>query len=150
MKKKLIVLASILILSTTPVAAKTVVKDTTAGYTIKVQQSKYGTRIRWNGRTIRYYDGFTAKVKLVYEKKLTLKMLIHRKNKVLYIEKVKGKVINNSLDGRTSCGRYICYQRLDGKVKKGDIVITYYVYNPYTNYDDDRDERYDVIIRKGK
>ena len=87
---------------------------------------------------------------------LTYDMLVTRRNKVIYIEVIKGKVINKRLDGEiTNMGYdengdlpYICYKRLKGKVRKDSKVTTYYVYNPYTTWIDDHDERYDVITRR--
>ena len=128
--------------------AKTVAKQKCNGYTIAVTQSKAGTKVRWNNKVIRWYD-FSGKVKIISEKKLTNKMLYRRKNRILYIERIVGKCINNNLDGITSCGSYISYRSQRGYVHKGDTVVTYCVYCPYTHWTDDIDERYDVVIKRG-
>ena len=111
---------------------------------LSVYQGKYGTKVKWMGKTIRWYD-FYGKVRIISERKLTYKMLTRRKNKVLYIERTIGKVVNDRLDGKTALG-YISYKNLQGKVKKGDTVISYFVYSPYTHWIDDYDERYDVFV----
>jgi len=128
-----------------PAHAKTVAKDTVNGYTIKVTQSKGKTKIYWNGKKIRQYR-FAGKVKIVDERKLTAKKLINRKNKVLYIEKCTGVVTDRKLNGRRKLG-YISYRSLKGKVRKGDYVVTYLVYNPHTSWIDDIAERYDVPLK---
>ena len=113
---------------------------------LTVTQTKAGTKVKWMGKTIRWYD-FNGKVKLVNGNQLTEKNLIKRKNKVLYIERIVGRVVNKRLDGKTSDGYYISYKSLKGKAHKGNVVITYCVYNPYTHWIDDIDERYDIIIK---
>ena len=146
MKKKLtiITLAALLALSVT-VQAKVVAKETVNGYTISVHQNGTRTTVKWNGKTIHTYK-FKGKVKMVSEKKLTYKALMHRKGKVLYIERLYGTILNKKLDGKTTADEYICYSRLKGKAKPGDEIITYCVYNPLNNWIDDISERYDIIL----
>lgn len=84
--------------------------------------------------------------------KLTEKMLTHRSSKkhhIMYIERIygiitdnkkNGKVLNPPVDG----GYYISYANVKN-ARKGDLIITYCVYNPYTNWDDDVIERWDFI-----
>ena len=51
-----------------------------------------------------------------------------------------GTVLNPPVDG----GYYISYASVaDAEI--GDTIITYCVYNPYSNYDDDVIERWDFI-----
>lgn len=84
--------------------------------------------------------------------KLTEKMLIHRSSKkhhIMYIERIIGKVTDNKKNGKIlnppkDGGYYISYASVKG-ARKGDIIITYCVYNPYSNYDDDVIERWDFI-----
>lgn len=83
---------------------------------------------------------------------LTENMLIHRSNKkrhIMYIERIIGRVTDNKGNGKVlnppkDGGYYISYASVKG-VHKGDLVITYCVYNPYSNYDDDVIERWDFI-----
>ena len=84
--------------------------------------------------------------------KLTEKMLTHRSSKkrhIMYIERIIGKVTDNKKNGKIinppkDGGYYISYASVKG-ARKGDIIVTYCVYNPYTNYDDDVIERWDFI-----
>lgn len=122
--------------------AKTVARERC----LTVTQTKAGTKVKWNKKVIRWYD-FHGKVKIVNGNQLTEKKLIRRKDKVLYIERIVGQVVNKRLDGRTSDGYYISYKSLKGKAHKGNLIITYCVYNPYTHWVDDIDERYDIIVR---
>lgn len=140
----LIVIATIIVPSKS-VEARTVAKESINGYTISVSQHRGKTICKWNGKRIHSYR-FHGKVKVVPERKLTEKMLLRRKGKMLYIERIVGKVINNRLDGRTSEGYYISYKSLCGKVVKGDVIVTYCIYNPFTRWIDDIDERYDIIL----
>lgn len=84
--------------------------------------------------------------------KLTEKMLTHRSNKkrhIMYIERIYGIVTDNEKNGTVlnppvDGGYYISYASVtDAEI--GDTIITYCVYNPYSNYDDDVIERWDFI-----
>ena len=84
--------------------------------------------------------------------KLTENMLTHRSNKkrhIMYIERIIGKVTDNEKNGKVlnppeDGGYYISYASVaDAEI--GDAIITYCVYNPYSNYDDDVIERWDFI-----
>ena len=143
--KKLIIIIVMLVMFFIPIKAnaKVAVRENR----LTVIQGKFGTKVKWMGKTIHWYD-FNGKVKLVPERKLTIRMLEKRKNRILYIERINGTVVNNRLDGRTVNGRYISYRSLKGKVRKGDIITTYCIYNPYTHWFDDIDERYDVITKQ--
>jgi hypothetical protein len=71
--------------------------------------------------------------KVVMFTKYNVKVMEHRANKkVVYVEKFvsysKGKY------GYSKKGEYVKYNK---RVKKGKKVISYFVYNPYTNYCDD-------------
>lgn len=81
---------------------------------------------------------------------LTLEMLTTRKEKnIMYIERIFGRVIDNNGNGKIlnppeDGGYYISYDRVED-ARKGDLIVTYCVYNPYSNYDDDVIERWDFI-----
>lgn len=81
---------------------------------------------------------------------LTLEMLTSRKERnIMYIERIIGKVIDNKKNGKVlnppvDGGYYISYASVED-ARKGDVIITYCVYNPYTNWDDDVIERWDFI-----
>ena len=83
---------------------------------------------------------------------LTLEMITTRcaeEKHIMYIEKVVGIVADDEgngiiLNNPEDCGYYISYRSVKG-ARKGDLIITYCVYNPYTNWDDDVIERWDFI-----
>lgn len=81
---------------------------------------------------------------------LTEEMLTTRaEHNVMYIERIIGKVTDNEKNGTVlnppeDGGYYISYASVKG-ARKGDLIITYCVYNPYSNYDDDVIERWDFI-----
>lgn len=147
MKKFMMVVALIVLFLVNPTYAKTVAKSTVNGYTLTVTYKNGKTKVKWNGKTYAIYHG-KYKVKIVSPRKLTYKKLINRnKGKILYIEKIHGTVINNRGDGKTAEGSYICYSCLGNKVKKGDKVVTYEVYNPNNRAIDDIAERFDVPLK---
>ena len=75
-------------------------------------------------------------------------VLQHRNGKVI-IERCVGVVISDGKDGKIlnssdAAHNYISYAGVKG-AKKGDKIVTYFVYDPETNYEDDILERYDYI-----
>ena len=81
---------------------------------------------------------------------LTEEMLTTRaEHNVMYIECIVGRVTDNKKNGKVlnppeDGGYYISYASVaDAEI--GDTIITYCVYNPYSNYDDDVIERWDFI-----
>ena len=81
---------------------------------------------------------------------LTEEMLTTRADhNIMYIERIIGKVTDNEKNGTVlnppvDGGYYISYASVaDAEI--GDTIITYCVYNPYTNWDDDVIERWDFI-----
>lgn len=89
-------------------------------------------------------------VKVIDCNDLTEEMLTTRaEHNIMYIERIygivtdnkkNGKVLNTPVDG----GYYISYASVKG-ARKGDVIVTYCIYNPYTNWDDDVIERWDFI-----
>lgn len=113
----------------------------------------------YNSQT-EFYDSMIEDVSTmeIYDTaELTPEIMANRNGKII-VEKIVGKVTNNELDGKIlNCnaeeggytnkdgGNYISYKRVDG-AKKGDKVLTYYIYNPFTNEQDDVLTRLDFII----
>lgn len=109
---------------------------------------------------VEFYDNMIKDVNTieVYETSdLTPQIMANRNGKII-VEKIIGEVINDNLDGKIlNCdvdnggytnkdgGNYINYERVDG-AKKGDKILTYYIYNPFTNIQDDVLTRLDFII----
>nr|DAZ55107.1 MAG TPA: hypothetical protein [Caudoviricetes sp.] len=89
-------------------------------------------------------------VKVIDCNDLTEEMLTTRtEHRIMYIERIIGKVTDNAKNGKVlnppeDGGYYISYASVKG-ARKGDLIITYCVYNPYSNYDDDVIERWDFI-----
>lgn len=82
---------------------------------------------------------------------LTMEMLAARNGKLI-IERAVGIV----KDAETGEGYiigypefYISYASVDG-ISNGDVICTYFIYNPENNYEDDIMMRFDYIIEKGK
>ena len=115
--------------------------------TVTTQKAKsgYDATVRWKGRKVRtYHFSQRPQVRFVNTNNLTYNMLSKRKGRVLYIEIINGKVINNKKDGRVetrSSFNYISYRGT--KFRKGDRVRTYCVYNPFCNAEDDIQYRFD-------
>lgn len=82
---------------------------------------------------------------------LTLDEIITRQDRgALVIERMVGVVLNENGDGRVlntedTYYNYISYRYVTG-ARPGDIVVTYCIYNPENNVEDDIIERYDTII----
>lgn len=89
-------------------------------------------------------------VKVIDCNDLTEEMLTTRKEKnIMYIERIIGKVTDNAKNGKVfnppvDGGYYISYASVED-AEIGDTIITYCVYNPFSNYDDDVIERWDFI-----
>lgn len=77
---------------------------------------------------------------------LTEDILANRQGKLI-IEKCVGTVIDDEKNGSLEDGSYISYADVD--CAKGDIITTYLIYNPETNYIDDVIERFDYV-QKGE
>ena len=93
---------------------------------------------------------YSEAVKVIDCNDLTEEMLTSRKeHNIMYIERIIGKVTDNKKNGKilnppVNGGYYISYDRVED-ARKGDLIITYCVYNPYTNWEDDVIERWDFI-----
>lgn len=99
-----------------------------------------------------YYSEYADTLDLIKVKdsnEITIEELQNR-NGTLIIEKVIGVVE----DAETGAGSilngdknfyYISYDEVDG-IHNGDIICTYMIYEPYSNYEDDIIYRFDSII----
>lgn len=105
----------------------------------------------FNISQVEFYDNIIADVSMeIYDtSQMTEEILTNRNGKII-VEKIIGKVTSYKLDGKilngnASNGNYISYERVDG-AKQGDTILTYYIYNPFTNEADDVLTRLDFII----
>lgn len=88
-------------------------------------------------------------IEIVDSADLSLEDLENRKGKII-IEKCIGVVENSDGDGRVlNCANpdyyYISYRSVED-FQEGDTILTYFIYNPDTNYTDDILERFDYVI----
>lgn len=88
-------------------------------------------------------------IEIVDSADLSLEDLENRKGKII-IEKCIGVVENPDGDGRVlNCADpdyyYISYRSVED-FQEGDTILTYFIYNPDTNYADDILERFDYVI----
>lgn len=113
-----------------------------------------------NVSQVEFYDNMIKDVNAIeiYDtSELTPQVMANRKGKIV-VEKIIGKVTSHKLDGEIlNCntddggyinkdgGNYISYERVDG-AKEGDKILTYYIYNPFSNEQDDVFTRLDFII----
>ena len=80
---------------------------------------------------------------------LTADELEHRDGKLI-IERVIGVVDDDEGNGHVLAdGSYIAYKSTKCDVAKGNVVCTYFVYNPDTNAFDDVLMRFDYVIEDG-
>ena len=107
---------------------------------------------KYNTSQVEFYDNMIAQantIKIYDSADMTEEILTNRDGKII-VEKIIGKVTNYKLDGKIlNCNAnnqgYISYERVDG-AKQGDKIVTYYIYNPFTNEQDDVLTRLDFII----
>lgn len=87
-------------------------------------------------------------VEIYDSSELTYEMLQERDGKII-IEECIGMVTDKTTGAgkvlNTSEGYYINYSQVDG-INDGTIILTYFIYNPDTNYEDDILYRFDYII----
>lgn len=109
---------------------------------------------------VEFYDNMIedANTMEIYNTNELTPQIMANRNGTIIVEKIVGKVTNDKLDGEIlNCnaeeggytnkdgGNYINYHRVDG-AKKGDKILTYFIYNPFTNEQDDVMTRLDFII----
>lgn len=113
-----------------------------------------------NVSQVEFYDQMIQDVSTmeIYDtSELTPAIMANREGKII-VEKIIGKVTNHKLDGEIlNCnvndggyinkdgGNYINYERVEG-AKEGDKILTYYIYSPFSNEQDDVLTRLDFII----
>lgn len=94
------------------------------------------------------YDGLNT-VQIYDTPELMGSDILSNRNGKLIIEQCVGIVTNKETGDGKILGLeendYICYSRVKG-IRDGSIVLTYFIYNPETNYIDDIIYRYDCVI----
>lgn len=72
--------------------------------------------------------------------------ILNNRNGNIVIEKCIGRVTSENGDGKILNGEgYISYTGVSG-AKKGNVILTYFVYSPDSNFEDDIISRFDYII----
>lgn len=114
----------------------------------------------YNYSQVEFYDNMIEDVGTmqIYDTSDLTPQIMNERNGKIIVEKIIGEVTNDKLDGKIlNCdvdnggytnkdgGNYINYERVDG-AKKGDKILTYFIYNPFTNEQDDVLTRMDFII----
>lgn len=133
---------------------------------LSISQVKTNNIIQANNHTdyynsqVEFYDNMIedANTMEIYNTNELTPQIMANRNGTIIVEKIVGKVTNDKLDGEIlNCnaeeggytnkdgGNYINYQRVNG-AKKGDKILTYFIYNPFTNEQDDVMTRLDFII----
>lgn len=85
------------------------------------------------------------KIDVVNSADLTVNELENRNGNII-IERVLGVVTDaENGDGCEFSGNYISYRSVP-EISNGDVICTYLVYNPDTNYIDDIVARYDYVM----
>lgn len=92
-----------------------------------------------------------AYIQIVDSSELDAETIWNRNGKII-IERAIGTCLNENGDGKVLNPYdeeydYISYRRVKG-VKAGDVIVTYMIYNPENNAEDDIIERFDYIIEK--
>lgn len=104
-----------------------------------------------NGMDYYAYAESLDLIEVVNSTDLTMEELAGRNGKLI-IEQVVGKVTNAETGAGYIIGYpeyYINYSRVEG-IQDGDVICSYMVYNPESNYEDDILIRFDYIIDGGK
>ena len=90
------------------------------------------------------------KIQIIESSELTFEILENR-NGAIIIEECIGTVITSKGDGEilnpnNPTHNYISYKCVEN-ANVGDMILTYFIYNPETNYIDDILYRFDYIIK---
>lgn len=128
-------------------------------FSIKDNVISFENKSNYHSSQVEFYDDLIGDVNTieVYDtNELTHEIMANRNGKII-VEKIIGQVTNDNLDGKILNANnnqsyinkgdniYINYERVNG-AKKGDMILTYFLYNPFTNEQDDVLTRLDFII----
>ena len=113
----------------------------------------------YNTSQVQFYDEMIKSntIEIYDTSELTHDIMFNRNGKII-VEKVIGEVVNDNFDGKIlnagtdyenytnkNDSLYINYERVEG-AKEGDIILTYFIYNPFTKAQDDVMTRLDFVI----
>ena len=106
------------------------------------------------GEFLDNYDYHGRKIEQVYETDELTGERLKSRNGALICELCVGIVTDaTSGDGRVlntndDYYNYISYSRFDQPYTDGTVIVTYLVYNPENNYEDDIVDRYDFVLTR--
>ena len=102
--------------------------------------------------TVDFYSQLSEDLNIIqiYETDDLTAEILENRNGNIIIEKTIGQVLNENGDGIVlntddDYYNYISYRYVEG-AQTGDIILTYFIYNPDTSYIDDIMDRFDYII----
>ena len=102
--------------------------------------------------TVDFYNQLSEDLNIIqiYETDDLTAEILENRNGNIIIEKTIGQVLNENGDGIVlntddDYYNYISYRYVEG-AQTGDIILTYFIYNPDTSYIDDIMDRFDYII----
>ena len=149
MRKKFLVLSMITMVATGVFSGC----NTKAVEPVKVEAAKKSVEVgSFKSDSLDFYRELSEEIgaiEIIDSADLSLEDLENRKGKII-IEKCIGVVENSDGDGRIlNCADpdyyYISYRSVED-FQEGDTILTYFIYNPDTNYTDDILERFDYVI----
>lgn len=103
-----------------------------------------------NERETSHHNVADNLIEIVDMNDLTIEDLQSRNGKII-IERVVGVVDNAETGSGHVVGNenyYISYNEVQG-ISNGDMICTYFIYNPETNWEDDIIFRFDYIVESG-
>lgn len=129
--------------------------DYTTMATTNDKPIKTETELHVRETELEYYAKMAAEypIEIINSSQLSIKKLQNR-NGTIIIEKCIGKVLDSKGNGEVlNCNNpkqnYISYRSVEN-AGKSDILLTYFIYNPETNAEDDIIFRFDYIMEEGK
>ena len=119
-------------------------------YNAKTERVARKRIMRLVNKYVRRGKAKNCRVEFITSERLTARKLETRKGKIIYIEVCRGYVMNKNYDGIQANGYYISYRRIDDRLKKGNCIMSYFIYNPLNNYIDDIMYRTDRVLNTNK
>lgn len=120
------------------------------GFAIGVILAMLATGIWAKGETNMFeFNPAIEKVEIIDSSDLTMEMIRNRNGKII-IERCIGVVLDAEGNGKVLNYNdpehyYIGYRNVKG-AKPGDTILSYFIYNPENNIEDDIIYRYDYIL----
>lgn len=88
---------------------------------------------------------FNIHTAVIVDADAAINMIETRTAEELVIVREVGTVVNAESGEGNADGYYISYADVDFEIEDGDTITSYFVYNPFSNYEDDIIFRYDFL-----